>query len=201
MSEKQDLKLGEIISPDRVVDRDAIHIAVMPCVALVQLSPGEHVGLSTNGKASDRIKPYVGVVDPFLFESARENPTDKWCVDPGERFWLYLYPNTITGLRHHWEHPSIDALDSTDAPGSNSEVVAWSLRYIETEANKMGMGANELLEHAREWAGGAEWVHIGYDTPSDEGVDWHKFWQHFEVVTGIKPPKDKRESIQYSCSC
>jgi hypothetical protein len=33
-------------------------------------------------------------VDPFLADP----------VQPGQMFWLFLYPQTITGLRHVWEH-------------------------------------------------------------------------------------------------
>lgn len=75
--------------------RDAVHIAVAPVVSAEWLNPGEHVGLRADGKAVNGVEP-IGAVDPFLSHK----------VMPGERFWLFLFPNTITSLRHVWSHPA-----------------------------------------------------------------------------------------------
>ncbi len=86
-------EVGKLIEADAC--RDAIHVAVAPVEAGDDLMPGDHVGLY-EGKACRRDGLAVGVVDPFL----------KAPVKAGERFWLFVYPNAITHLRHAWTHPS-----------------------------------------------------------------------------------------------
>jgi len=89
------VQLGKIIEGDAF--RDAIHIAVAPVTAAHCLSPGEHVGLIGDGdKVSDTAEKMIGIVDPFL----------RRAVAKGERFYLCLYPNTVTGMRHMWTHPA-----------------------------------------------------------------------------------------------
>jgi hypothetical protein len=80
-------KLGSLIYGDE--QRDAIHFAIAPVEADGMLSPGTHVGLTREKKASAHERKKIGVVDPFL-----NNP-----VRPGERFWLVLYQDTVTRLR------------------------------------------------------------------------------------------------------
>jgi hypothetical protein len=97
---EQTPQLGQLIeNGDR--RRDAFHIAVAPVTAAQRLSPGEHVGLMEEGNL-ELVGPCernIGVVDPFLAHD----------VEPGQRFWLFLYPGTITGLRHVWSHPAFTA--------------------------------------------------------------------------------------------
>ncbi len=92
--------LGTLPEPNQF--RDAIHIAIAPMIAAHCIPPGYHVGINEKGEAGD-FKPYVGIVDPFL---------DRW-VDPGEKFWLCLYPGSVTSLRHVWSHPSFTATHPT----------------------------------------------------------------------------------------
>jgi hypothetical protein len=81
--------------------RDAVHIAIAPATAALRLAPGQHVGLVEAGN-SELVGPCdenIGIVDPFLAQE----------VEPGQKFWLFLYPGTITGLRHVWSHPAFQA--------------------------------------------------------------------------------------------
>jgi hypothetical protein len=97
-----DVKLGELISNSER-RRDAIHIAVAPVTADEMLRPGDHVGFSRRGSTefvSTSADRWIGIVDPFL----RDN------ISRGQRFWLCLYPGSITGLRHAWTHPAFTAV-------------------------------------------------------------------------------------------
>lgn len=94
-------QLGRLIT-DGDRRRDAIHIAVAPVTAAERLAPGQHVGLVQEGSwelAGPCAAP-IGIVDPFL-----AGP-----VEPGQRFWLFLYPGTVTSLRHIWTHPAFTAV-------------------------------------------------------------------------------------------
>lgn len=90
--------LGKIISSDS--KRDAVHIAVIPMLAVREMQPGEHT--------------VNGVCDPFL-----EEP-----VKPGEWYWLLLWPKSITSLRHVFSHPSFP--DEPELPPKHrSEADVW----------------------------------------------------------------------------
>ncbi len=172
-------------------ERDAIHVAVMPVIASQTLSPGQHIGFCEGGYqvTSDPSSPYklIGIVDPFL-------PTD---VQKGDRFWMVLYPNTITGLKHVWSHPAIshtghgvgtesekwlrDFADSVDAD------YHWMMQVASTHCEDSKKGWPDYLIEGGKWE--------GQSTPDE-------FWDHYERVTGKKLPESEygRPGI-FSCSC
>lgn len=93
-------QLGQLIQ-DGERRRDAVHIALAPVTAAERLAPGQHVGLVQAGNVElvGPCQDNIGIVDPFLTKD----------IEPGQRFWLCLYPGTITGLRHLWTHPTFTA--------------------------------------------------------------------------------------------
>ena len=93
MTEQYIPNLGHTPAAD--ARRDAVHIAVAPVVAGVDLEPGQHVGLFQDGTAKP-LNPHIGIVDPFY----------KGRINRGQKFWLFLYPGTVTSLRHVWTHPA-----------------------------------------------------------------------------------------------
>jgi hypothetical protein len=188
MSDKYLPNIGELARDDAA--RDAIHIAVAPVVCADDyLSPGQEVGFiydsRTEVKRMDRAygQPVLGVVDPFLRKG----------VSRGERFWVFLLPNTITFLRHHWQHP---AFEPAPPPASASE--AW-LRYF---ADKWNFNYAEMIEAASSEDGGYA-IAFGRDLHGREqlGADEALFWYHLEVMTGKKFNETYREQFGWSCSC
>jgi hypothetical protein len=96
MSKKLDVVLGKLCNGDE--GRDAVHIAVCPVIAKTELKVGEHIGVTfKDGKyySCSKVSKKVGIVDPFLRQK----------VLSGQSFYLFLYPNTITSLKHSWTHP------------------------------------------------------------------------------------------------
>jgi hypothetical protein len=119
------MNLGQIIPEHEVAERDAVHIAVVPIVASERIGAGCPVGLSPTGEAVNYFRyptKAVGVADPYLLKD----------VQKGERFYLFLKPNTITALRHEWTHPAFDL--STPAPNTQSLPSAAARRRAATRA-------------------------------------------------------------------
>lgn len=176
-----DLGLGEIITTPQ--KRDAIHVAVIPVVAKMELAPGWWVS-----KDGENIlqKSAVGIVDPFLTKN----------VQKGETFWLFLKPNTVTGMRHAWEHPEFEFENEPTAPEVSNEDV----EYITKIAGTLGYTYNEMMDIAETY------MHCEYtydnterykDIPSDM---WEKFWGCYTRITGLNEP-DYGPSAPFTCSC
>jgi len=119
-------ELGTIPKGDE--GRDAVHVAIVPVQADEYLPAGVPVRLNAKSRAERcRVEDAIGVVDPFRPQSERDVLSGSW-------FWLCLYPKTITGLRHVWEHPCLPKFEAEpDRPLSDipSTSVADSQKWIQ----------------------------------------------------------------------
>lgn len=172
--------IGKIL--DSLLEKDAIHIAVAPVIAGMLLHPGQHIGFDSQSLmrvALGGIKA-IGIVDPFLKQTVRI----------GQTFWMFLYPNTITSLRHNWTHPAFEKQELNNLTSSQEERIKFSRDWLENWGNSVGISYAEVLE-------AAEGDHIfdssNIDVP--EGL-----YDHYEIATGKKI--SERDRLAYfSCSC
>lgn len=179
-----DVKLGQLIDGD--AERDCIHVALAPVVASENLAPGAHVGLTPEGLAGltgGVLKP-IGIVDPFL----------KHAVPKGHKFWLVLYQNTVTGMRHHWNHPAFGATDFDSA-------VDESRRWLRAFASEWGMDFDEMFNAAVNPKGNYICAGTDLNGPEELGRDHERFWQHMEIVTGRKFTVEHQDEVQWRCAC
>lgn len=172
------LKLGQLIEGEQ--HRDAIHIAVAPITAGMDLQPSDRVEL-VNGIGMKAVGGGIGIVDPFLQSS----------VCNGRRFWLFLYPNSVTGMRHHWKHPAFECVDARDA----------SERWLRAYAEKLNCYDDKVraferlidgLRSGRLFAYGSD-LHGLYDLNDAADLKYHA-----ETYLGMQIDFDK---VTFSCSC
>ena len=177
-----ELNIGRIITSDQ--KRDAIHIAVAPMQAAEKLFPGKDVGLTAEGKASATEK-LVGIVDPFL-----RGPVfaEQW-------FWVFLYPNTVTSLRHEWTHPAFDT--KPESLGTADEAREW----LGVFAVHLGLSYDALMEAAEHY------LSTGNVTVQQNSERWRDnfygnekdFWKRYETMTGTKV--EDHDAVPFCCTC
>jgi len=183
--------MGTVL-PDEIKPgtRDAVHVACIAVTAKVSMHPGTDVGADGDPKS----KP-VGIVDPFLKEA----------VPTGSRFWLYLYPRTITGLNHHWSHPDFpeekkgEFVIYEESYKAMGEDKARSERWLEDFADSSDVPSYDELRLATEHVameGGGHSIHFGTDA---SGRIPPEFWIHAEKAWGITIQGEKPE--YFSCAC
>jgi hypothetical protein len=175
-----DIKLGQ--PPAQDAKRDAIHTAIAPVVAAVGLKPGEHIGLLPDGRASNDAKP-IGIVDPFLTKK----------VKPGERFWLCLYQQTVTGMRHVWRHPDFKEEEEIKEERQKPQMSAAE-GWIRDFAEQVGLGYDELMEGAKNYIEKEEFLCFGGLLESVSVPE--EFWDHYYQITGRRG-----SGGFFSCSC
>lgn len=187
---EQKPNIGQILSSEESL-RDAIHIAIYPAIAGHRLAAGSHVGLNDKGEASylQDEKP-IGIVDPFL----------NCAVQKGQRFYLFLYPNTITSLKHFWTHPSFDdkVILPTQKPVksfSQEWMTKWAVRHMGEDYYGDGNPVSEETAYGRAIDAGYEHSVGPFESARDYIND--EWWDHWENITSSKG--DRSEG--FSCGC
>lgn len=171
-------------------ERDAIHIAVAPVVAAMPMNPGDHIGFTgTKNEVSvnhgSHLSLAVGIVDPFL----------EYVVEKGQKFYMFLYPNTITSLTHKWTHPAFDTgmLEEEDSK-------ATAEHWIAEFAAEMDQTYRRLMKAADLWVQYGEFTSDNQEMYKDvDPTKWPIFWKHFETLTGLRPKHD--DDTFFTCSC
>jgi hypothetical protein len=176
-----DVILGRLIDGEQ--QRDAIHIAVAPVVAAEKLSPGQHIGFVGDDTTKVGVtRTPIGIVDPFV----------TGMIYPDQKFWMFLYPQTITSLRHDWAHPAFSAVVAADP-------VAESRAWIEGFAAEIEQTYNRLMEAADLWIEEGDYTYDNSEHYKDHWDKFPEFWKHYEIVTG-KKVEDKSDTF-FRCSC
>ena len=204
MSERKKMSdpiLGKLI--EEPVERDAVHVAIVPMIAGEPLERGERFRLQYGEKNVALSGIYnsdeecVGIVDPFL---------NVEYVEEGEQFWGMLFPQTVTGMRHHWQHPAFDeteVVEETDTPNPNpnpNEHEVWLREF----ADRWNFDFTELIE-AGSGIGDQDWVtsrgrNLHHANELDDG-DHELFWEHLEGFMEAEFNQEHRNKMVWSCTC
>lgn len=168
--------------------RDAVHIAVVQITAGETLVAGDYI-------SKDGLKrpPTIGIVDPFLDRQ----------VKIGEKFYLFLFPGSVTDLTHHYTHPILDADDAKVK--ARNVIMEWVETMVwgddkEDEAQRASLYETALKQYrAREpFNFGGLWRNESLDEEVDEEVYMKSIYEALEILTGQKATKEQRETY-YSC--
>lgn len=190
-----DIGIGKLIQQER--GKDAVHIAVAPVIAGETLNVGAHVCIAADGKAYNERDP-IGIVDPFL----------KCKVKTGEKFYLFLYPGSITSLRHEWIHPAFKEAPKEPTPDKAASE-AWLREYAKRVnpsyvddgyyGEKAG-GKDTSYEVLMSDLAGNSITYHGVDMHSrDELIDETDLAYHAGIVLGRRVDFNTFE--YFSCSC
>lgn len=174
--------------------RDAVHFAVAP----VRPGPGaflragERVKLAPGSTdvvvALDYEGEPVGIIDPFL---------DCGYVTDKDRCWLFLFPSTITGLRHEWTHPAFpDQQPQPDAQQEESSL-AYSERWLRGFAEKYRGDYSRMIAGVADGNGAS----FNEDLEYEDFRPGSEFWKHVSVVTGKQFTEHHMENTSFRCAC
>ena len=170
--------------------RDAVHVAVCPVIVDGFLRAGERVKFVPG--STERVTSWnyegdlIGVIDPFV-ESY---------VTTGERCWLFLLPNSITGLRHVWTHPSFP--DPAQPPVDNKITEKqFAEHWLRGFADRYQTNYDALVKGAVSGEG----VCFGDDLEYGDFRYGSEFWRYINIVSGREFSEEHVENTNFRCAC
>lgn len=182
-----DIGIGKLIDQER--GRDAIHVAVAPVVAAYPLLVGSHVCILPDGKAGYG-SGSIGIVDPFLSTAPKA----------GDRFYLFLYPGSITSLRHEWVHSAFqDAVPVKEQPRPDKAFAESWLRQYAARVNKHYEPERAYHTLLTDLGQGTITYHGTEMHSRSELLDGEELRRYAEVVLGKSIDFGNFE--YFSCSC
>lgn len=173
--------IGQLAPDD--AQRDAIHVAIAPVIAAERLPHGSAVAWAPGQEGTAVINvPWdhpnkLGIVDPFR----------TGFVNAGERFWLFLMPNTVTSLRHEWTHPAFTTQAPVEQKAEPTE--AQILAAVEQACNKLGYDFDSYNGEITICRGDG-------DRDDDPRV-----WEYAEDILGTAIPSVYRRTAYFTCAC
>lgn len=198
--------------------RDAVHVAVVPMRALGTVRPGDRMKVLYEGlcRTAYGTETPDGIVDPFLPENTP--------IRDGRFFWLLLMPGTVTGMKHHWNHPVFDKFEAerqrigatagekpseqtTQSDGSNQPV---EIPEVVLEVARIcGKTYDALMEDAATFDECGWHVMDNSERYKDVTAEqWIEFWKHCRKVQKPRDDEDQDETDEekhgwapYTCSC
>jgi len=175
--------------PAKEIERDAVHVAFFCGIAEHHIRPGKHVGLK-GGKVSMFCDDMIGITDPFRRTEVR----------PGEKVIVCLYPGTVQGMRHHWQHSAVPDIAQEFKELHEKPQKAASVAWIKAQCEDLGVTYDELMDPACEIVNG-DYIRNSLNESSRD--HWYsiedEFWKHYELVTGRSVPTRLRGG--FTCSC
>lgn len=185
----EQVAIGKILKGGE--QRDAIHIAIAPVMARDKLAPGQDIGFidPANPEVVGPCDNPVGIVDPFL----------KGMVYPMQRIYMFLYPNTVTGMRHEWTHPAFKEPQKA-AIEVFSQRISDAKAWLEKFGEEYNLTCDELVEVVQDCRKNGGYHRLGFDTPNSAYSDRREFWRNYEIVTGERVD-DHDDGLPFSCSC
>lgn len=198
--------LGEVIKDPTIQFRDAIHIPVVPMTIgpgykyptpgdPVQLLPGNNNVIIFYDDAYHKPELKIGIIDPFIKYSFGD-------LKSGDRVWVWLTPGTVTGVRHQYTHPILDAppVEQSEAEKALREWCAiHSFDYDEVIAVGVAVATGKTSEWGEYITRRGQDL-SGYGEIAAEARNGN-FWENLEKVIQAELPQEKRDSIGWSCSC